>query len=164
MERLLATPATRVEIVLGYLGGLGLFALLQVAVITSFTIWVLKIHYPGNLALLFLVVVLLALVGVGLGILASTFARNEFQVIQFIPIVILPQALLCGMIWAVEDMPAYLRPFAYLMPLTYANRALSDIMLKGQGLDVIWPNLVILVAFAVVIVALGALTVRREVA
>ncbi len=106
MERLLATPATQLEIILGYLGGLGLFALLQVAVIMSFAIWVLQVHYLGSLALLFLVIFLLALVGVGMGILASTFARNEFQVIQFIPIVIIPQALLAGMIWAIEDMPS----------------------------------------------------------
>jgi ABC-2 type transport system permease protein len=164
MERLLATPATRLEIILGYLGGLGLFALLQVAIILSFTVWVLKIHYLGNLALLFLVVGLLALVGVGLGILASTFARNEFQVIQFIPIVIIPQALLCGMVWPIKDLPAYLRPFSYIMPLTYANRALSDVMLKGQGLAAIGPSLLILVALGVVIIALGAVAVRREVA
>jgi ABC-2 type transport system permease protein len=164
MERLLATPATRLEIILGYLGGLGLFALIQVAVIGAFTIWVLKIHYLGSLALLFLVVALLALVGVGLGILSSTFARTEFQVIQFIPIIIIPQALLSGMIWPLDEMPSYLQPFAYIMPLTYANRALRNIMLKGQGLDAIWPDLTILVIMAIVIVALGALTVRREVA
>jgi ABC-2 type transport system permease protein len=164
MERLLATPATRLEIVLGYLGGLGLFALIQVAIIGAFTIWVLKIHYLGSLALIFLDIALLALVGVGLGILSSTFARTEFQVIQFIPIIIIPQALLSGMIWPVEEMPSYLQPFAYIMPLTYANRALRNVMLKGQGLDVIWPDLLILVGMAVVIVALGALTVRREVA
>jgi len=164
MERLLATPATRLEIILGYLGGLGLFALIQVAVIGAFTIWVLKIHYLGSLALIFLDIALLALVGVGLGILSSTFARTEFQVIQFIPIIIIPQALLSGMIWPVEEMPSYLQPFAYIMPLTYANRALRSVMLKGQGLDVIWSDLLILVGMAIFIVALGALTVRREVA
>ena len=67
------------------MGGLGFFALIQVAVILFFTVWVLKIHYLGSLALLFLVIALLAVVGVSLGILASTFARNEFQVVQFIP-------------------------------------------------------------------------------
>ena len=164
MERLLATPARRVEVVLGYMGGLGLFALIQVGVILFFTVWVLKIHYLGSLGLVFLVIALLAVVGVSLGILASTFARNEFQVVQFIPIIIIPQALLGGLFWAVEEMPGYLQPFAYLMPITYANWALRDVMLKGWGLAEIWPNLLILVGIAALLIVLGALTMRREVA
>ncbi len=164
MERLLATPASRLEIVIGYIGGLSLFALIQAAVIVLFTVGIIQIHYLGSLWLLFLIVGLLAIVGVSLGILCSTFARNEFQVVQFIPLIIIPQALLGGLIWAIEEMPGYLQPFAYAMPLTYANRALRDVMLKGLGLGDIWPNLLILAAFAVIIVALGALTVRREVA
>jgi len=164
MERLLATPTTRLEIVVGYMAGLGLFALLQVAVIISFTVWVLKIHYLGSLGLLFLVVALLAVVGVSLGILASAFARNEFQVVQFIPLLIIPQVLLGGTFWAVEEMPNYLQPLAYAMPITYANRALRDVMLKGWGLAEIWPNLVILTGYAALLIALGALTMRREVA
>lgn len=164
MERLLATPATRVEVVLGYMLGLGLFALIQVAVILFFTVWVLKIHYLGSLALVFVVIALLAVVGVNLGILASAFARNEFQVVQFIPLVIIPQILLGGTFWAVEEMPGYLQPFGYLMPVYYANRALRDVMLKGWGLAEIWPNLVILLIFAAVLILLGALTMRREVA
>ena len=164
MERLLATPASRLEIVVGYIGGLSLFALLQAAVIVLFTVGIIRIHYLGSLWLLFLIVGLLAMVGVSLGILCSTFARNEFQVVQFIPLIIIPQALLGGLIWAIEEMPGYLQPFAYAMPLTYANRALRDVMLKGLGLGEIWPNLLILLAFALILTALGALTVRREVA
>ena len=164
MERLMATPASHAEIVLGYMAGLGLFALIQSTVILTFTIWVLKIHYLGSLALLFLVVIMLALTGVSLGILASAFARNEFQVVQFIPLVIIPQALLGGTFWAVEDLPVYLRLLAYAMPLTYANRALRDVMLKGWGLGDIWPNLLILAAIVAALTFLGARTMRREVA
>ncbi len=162
MERLMTTPITRIEIVLGYMGGLGLFALIQVAVILTFTIWVLQIHYLGSLWLLFLVTTLLAIVGVCMGILASAFARNEFQVVQFIPLVIIPQALLSGIIWAVEDMPSYLQPFAYIMPLTYANFALRDVMLKGRNFIDIWPNLAIMLAIISSLIVLGALTMQRE--
>jgi ABC-2 type transport system permease protein len=164
MERLAATPATRTDIVLGYMIGLGLFALIQVAAILFYTVWVLKIHYLGSLGLLFLVIALLAVAGVTMGILASAFARTEFQVIQFIPLVIFPQALLGGLFWAVSDLPAYLRPFAYLMPLYYANRAMRDVMLKGWGLAEIWPNLAILAGFIGALVVLSALMMRREVA
>lgn len=163
MERLLATPATRLEIILGYMGGLGLFAVIQVLIIVTFTLWVLRVHFLGSVALMLVIVGFLALVGVSMGILASTFARNEFQVIQFIPIVIIPQALLSGMVWPIENMPSYLQPLAYIMPLTYANRALRDVMLKGRGLADIRADLLIMTLFIVVTIALGALTVRREV-
>lgn len=164
MERLLATPATRLEIILGYMGGLGLFAVIQVLIIVAFTIWVLRVHFLGSVALMMVIVGFLALVGVSMGILASTFARNEFQVIQFIPIVIIPQALLSGMVWPIEDMPSYLQPLAYIMPLTYANRALRDVMLKGRVLADIRADLLILTLFIAITVTLGAITVRREVA
>ena len=164
MERLAATPATRAEIVLGYMSGLGIFALIQVAVILFFTILVLNIHYRGSLALLFLIIALLALVGVNMGILASAFARNEFQVLQFIPLVILPQVFLGGTFWSIADMPAYLRPFAYGMPLYYANSALRDVMLKGWGLAEIWPNLAVLVGISAVLIVISAAMMRREVA
>ena len=164
MERLAATPASRFEIVLGYMLGLGLFGLIQVAVILFFTVWVIGIHYHGNLALMLLVVAIMAVVGVNLGILASAFARTEFQVLQFIPLVLFPQVLLGGTFWSVSDMPTYLQPFAYAMPIYYANVALRDVMLKGWGLAEIWPNLAILAGIGIVLVILSALMMRREVA
>jgi len=164
MERLAATPASRSEIVLGYMLGLGLFGLIQVTVILFFTIWVIGIHYHGSLALILLIVAIMAVVGVNLGILASAFARTEFQAIQFIPLVLFPQVLLGGTFWAVSDLPTYLQPFAYLMPIYYANVALRDVMLKGWGLAEIWPNVAILAGIGVVLVILSALMMRREVA
>lgn len=164
MERLAATPASRFEIVLGYMLGLGLFGLIQVAVILFFTVWVLKIHYLGSLSLILLVVAFLAIVGVNMGILASAFARTEFQVLQFIPLLIIPQILLGGTFWAVSDMPNYLQPFAYVMPIYYANNALRDVMLKGWGLAETWPNLAILAGITGVLIILSSMMMRREVA
>ncbi|MGB2963333.1 MAG: ABC transporter permease [Anaerolineales bacterium] len=164
MERLAATPTSRFEIVLGYMLGLGLFGLIQVSVILFFTVWVIGIHYHGSLALILLIIAIMAMVGVNLGILASAFARTEFQVIQFIPLVIFPQVLLGGTFWAISDMPAYLQPLAYIMPIYYANVSLRDVMLKGWGLVEIWPNLAILSGFGVMLVILSALMMRREAA
>jgi ABC-2 type transport system permease protein len=164
IERLLATPASRFEIVLGYMLGLGLFGLIQVAVILFYTVWVIGIHYNGSLALMLLIVAIMAVVGVTLGILCSAFARTEFQALQFIPLVVFPQVLLGGTFWSVSDMPTYLQPFAYAMPMYYANVALRDVMLKGWGLAEIWPNLAILAGIGIVLVILSTLMMRREVA
>ena len=164
MERLAATPASRFEIVLGYMLGLGLFGLIQVSVILFFSVWVIGIHYHGSLALMLVIIAIMAVVGVNLGILASAFARTEFQVLQFIPLVYIPQVLLGGTFWAVTDMPLFLQPIAYLMPIYYANISLRDVMLKGWGLAEIWPNLAVLVGFGIVLAALSQLMMRREVA
>jgi ABC-2 type transport system permease protein len=164
MERLLATPINRLEIVLGYMMGLGVFALIQSAVVLLFTVYALNIHYSGSLLVVFLIEVILTMVAANMGILASTFATNEFQVVQFIPLIIFPQALLSGTFWPIEQLPDWLQPTAWLMPMTYANQAMRDVMIKGQGLGAVWPQLAILFAFAAAMVALGALTVRREVA
>ena len=83
---------------------------------------------------------------------------------QFIPLVILPQVFLGGTFWSVADMPGYLRPFAYGMPLYYANNAMRDVTLKGWGLAEIWPNLAVLVGISAVLIVISAAMMRREVA
>jgi ABC-2 type transport system permease protein len=162
MERLFATPITRAEIALGYMFGFGLFALIQSAVILLFTIYVVQIQYVGNLVLVFVLLGLLALGAVNLGIFFSTYARTELQVIQFIPIVIIPQLLLSGLVVAVEDLPRLLRFAARLMPLTYANRAMTDVMIRGFGFNEVAGDLGILFAFAVGALVLSAATLRRQ--
>lgn len=163
LERLQATPIRRAEIVTGYMLGFALFALAQSLIILGYTIWGLNVHYTGSLAVIFVVEFLLALMAVNLGIFFSTFARNEFQVVQFIPLVIVTQILLSGALWPIKDMPAWLQPVAWLMPLTHANRALRDVMIKGFDLAQIAPFVLALAAFAAVFVALAAQTVRRGV-
>jgi len=99
---------------------------------------------------------------VNLGIFISTFARNEFQVVQFIPLIIVPQVFLCGVIWPVEQMPEYLQWLAAALPLTYAVDGLRDIMLAGKSLVDVWFELAVLVGFAAVTSILAALTLRRS--
>jgi len=162
MERLLATPVGRGEIVLGYMLGFGLFALVQSAVVLFFTIYVLRIHHAGNLGLAFLVEALLTVGAVNLGIFLSTYARTELQVVQFIPIVIVPQVLLSGIILPVDSLPRLLQIVASLMPLTYANRAMTDVMIRGLGLLDVAAELVVLLGFALAALLLSALSIRRQ--
>lgn len=181
LERLLATPIRRSEIVAGYGLGFGLFATIQVAVIMAFSLGHLDvpaigplpaftvglgIHNAGSPWLAFLVTLLLALGSVNLGIFISTFARTEFQVLQFIPIVIVPQGLLGGIFWPVSSLPDALEPVARAMPLTYAVEGLREVLVKGSGLGspTLQLDLGVLAAVAVLLVVVATLTIRREVA
>ena len=162
IERLMVSPLSKTELVLGYVLGFTLFALIQSLLILLFVIYVLRVHYAGNLGLLFLVTAALTIGGVNMGIFASAFARNELQVVQFIPLLMVPQFLLGGLFFSVSALPVVLKQLAYVFPVTYANFALKDIMLKGYGFDRIWGDLVFLVGFAAVMVAAAALSLRQE--
>jgi ABC-2 type transport system permease protein len=181
LERLLATPVRRSEIVTGYSAGFGFFATLQVILIMAFALG--TIHVPamgplpafavglgianaGSPALAFLVALLLALGAVNLGIFLSTFARTELQVVQFIPIVIVPQALLCGLLWPISSLPELLQPIAKVLPLTYAIDGLREVLVKGSDLSsaALRFDLVVLAGIAVLLAVVASLTIRREVA
>ncbi|HWP62233.1 MAG TPA: ABC transporter permease [Candidatus Binatia bacterium] len=181
LERLLATPVTRAEIVTGYSLGFGIFATLQVVLLTAFVLlhweipalgpipaFVVGLDVPsaGSPILAFVLALALAVGAVSLGIFLSTFARTEFQILQFIPIVIVPQGLLGGIFWPIDRLPDLLRPIAQLLPLTYAVEGLRAVMIRGAGLDdpVVLRDLAILVAIALLFVALAARTIRREIA
>jgi ABC-2 type transport system permease protein len=181
LERLLATPVTRGEIVLGYSLGFGLFATIQVLVLTLFVLggiripaigpigeWTfgLDVHTAGSPAVAFLVALLLAIGAVNLGIFLSTFARTELQIIQFIPIVIVPQILLGGVLWPVDRLPGVLQAVSQVMPVRYAVDALREVMLKGAdiGSTAVATDLLVLAGIAVFFVAIGSATIKREVA
>jgi len=164
IERVMVSPLTRVELVIGYICGFALFALVQSLVILLFVIFALRVHYSGNLALVFLVSALLTIGSVNLGIFLSTFAQNEFQIVQFIPLVFGVQIFLSGIFWPVAQLPGILRPLSYIMPLTYANDALRGVMLKGADFTGIIGQLGALVLFALVMVLLSAATMRRQIA
>ena len=164
IERVMVSPLRRTELVMGYVCGFTLFALIQSSIILLFVIFVLGIHYSGNLALVFLVSALLTLGSVNLGIFLSTFAQNEFQIIQFIPLVFGLQVLLSGIFWPIAQLPDALRPVSYILPLTYANEALRDVMLKSADVGAIATDLTALLIFALVMIGLSSLTTRRQLA
>ena len=166
LERLLATPLTRGELVLGYLGGFALFALLQALVILAFTVFVLKVQYRGNLATIFVVEAVLVVGAVSLGLAISAFARNELQAVQFVPLVLLPQVFLSGFLVPVDQLGDVLRAIAAVLPLTYANEALRSVMVKGYPVTdpLIVRDIGILAVFAVAMAVAAVVSIRREVA
>jgi ABC-2 type transport system permease protein len=163
MERLMASPVSRMDVVIGYLFGFFAFALAQTLIILLFTIYVLGVSYHGDLWQIFIFQIFVITVAVNLGIFTSTFARNEFQMVQFIPLIIFPQVFLCGVLWPVEQMPNYLQWLSAILPLTYAVNGLRDIMLMGKNLIDVGFDLAVLAAFAVLVSILAAATVRRGV-
>jgi ABC-2 type transport system permease protein len=181
LERLLATPVRRGEIVVGYSLGFGLFATIQVAVVMVWSLLDLHIGAIGPLPaitlglavpvagsplLAYAVTLLLALGAVNLAIFLSTFARTELQIIQFIPIVIVPQAFLSGILFPVDTLPSILQPVARVLPLTYAVEGLREVIIKGADLAsrTLQLDLLVLAGIAIVFMVLAAGTIRREVA
>jgi ABC-2 type transport system permease protein len=165
LERLMAAPINRGEVVLGYMLGFGFFALIQSLAILMAAVLILRIHYEGHLLLVFLIAGIITVASVNLGIFLSTFARNELQVIQFVPIVLVPQGLLSGVIWSVDSLPDWLQVISRCLPLTYAIDALRNTMIKGQGLadSGVLGNVLVMVAFAAFFVLLASRTVRQQV-
>jgi ABC-2 type transport system permease protein len=164
IERVMVSPMTRPELVIGYICGFTLFALVQSLIILLFVVFVLQVHYSGNLALVFLVTALLTIGSVNLGIFLSTFAQNEFQIVQFIPLVVGIQIFLSGIFWPIAQLPGVLRPISYILPLTYANDALRSVMLKSAGIAQISGQLTALLIFALAMIMLSSLTTRRQIA
>ena len=166
LERLMATPVRRSEIVLGYMLGFSAVALVQSVIVLLFSLYALHLHTAGNIALVFLVEALLAVAAVNLGIFLSMFARSEFQAVQFIPLVIVPQFLLSGIIVPVSGEPAVLRGVSSVLPLTYAVYGLRDVMIRGVGLPdgALGLDIAVVAAYALVLVGAAAMTLRRRVA
>ena len=160
LERLLATPVKRSEIVYGYMLSYGLIAILQTAVVVLAAIWLLDVEVVGNLFHVIIVNVVLALVALASGILLSTLAKSEFQMMQFIPLVIMPQLFFSGII-ALSSMGDWAQTVGKFLPLTYSGDAMSQIILYGRGLGDILPNIGGLLIFLVILTILNIVGLRR---
>jgi ABC-2 type transport system permease protein len=149
--------------VLGYVLGFSLFAIIQSATTLLIVVVAFGVPMRGNPALAFLIVVLLGACALVLGSFFSNFARSEYQVVQFIPVVITPQIVLCGVFWPLQSIPESLRPISYILPLTYSSNALRAVMLKGATAAQIMPDIMALAAFFVLFFVLSTLMLKREV-
>ncbi|KQL34663.1 MULTISPECIES: ABC transporter permease [Bacillaceae] len=160
LERLLATPIQRRDIVFGYLIGYGLFAIIQTLIVVFYAVKVLDILIVGSLWNVVLINLSLALVALLLGILLSAFANSEFQMMQFIPIAIVPQVFFAGIL-PIEGMAEWMQIIAKFMPMYYGGNALVDVMYKGFGIDSIKNELFILLGFALIFVILNILALKK---
>ena len=161
LDRLLTTPVSRADIMFGYSISFFFFAFIQSNIILFFTIFILDISYQGEIWHMFIVVILMAIVAVNLGVFISTFAKNEFQVIQFIPLLLAPQIFLSGVIQPVQNLPNLLQNISKVLPLTYGVEGLRLIMIDGSNLSGVSSQIFALVIFASIFVILATLTIKR---
>lgn len=160
LNRLLATPVKRSEIVFGYMLSYGLLAIIQTLIIVLFTVWALNVEVVGNILYVILINFVLALVALAFGILMSTFAKSEFQMMQFIPLVIVPQVFFSGII-PLETMAYGVRVISYILPLKYAGDALTGVVMSGSGFVKILPSIGILLIFLVILTLLNIIGLKK---
>jgi ABC-2 type transport system permease protein len=161
LERLLTTPMAKLDLLLGYGIAFCALAALQVSVSVSVSLW-LGLNVAGSVGWLLLVALLNALLGVALGLLASAFARTEFQAVQFMPLIVLPQVLLCGLLNPRNQMASVLRWASDVLPLSYAVQALQQIAGASNPGGTYWRDDAIVLACALVALGLSAATLRRR--
>ena len=160
LDRLLATPVKRSEIVYGYMLSYGIIAIFQTAVVVLAAIWLLDVEVVGSILNVIIVNVVLALVALAFGILLSTLAKSEFQMMQFIPLVIMPQLFFSGII-PLSSMGEWAPTVGKFLPLTYSGDAISQIILYGHNLGDILLNLGVLMIFLIILTILNIVGLRR---
>src|SRR3954469_14790689 len=176
LERLLTTPLARLDLLLGYRLAFGVAAARQApvtlrvgggrppraCVTVGVAVTVYDLDVAGSLWLVGLIAVLDALLGVALGLLASAFARSEFQAVQFMPVIVLPQFLLCGLLVPRDAMPDWLHAISNVLPLTYAVEALQEVGRSAAETATMWRDVGIVAGCVLLALALAAGTLRRR--
>lgn len=162
-ERMLVTPIAKLDIILGYTLAFGLLAVVQSLIASSVAIFFLDMNVAGPEWFVVLIALLNALVGTALGVFVSAFAQTEFQAVQFMPALIFPQFLVCGLLLPLDQMPELLESIAYYLPLTYAVDALQRVVSETDLSNEAWRDVWVLGAFILAAIVLGAASLRRRV-
>jgi len=162
LERVLTSPATKLDILLGYALAFALLALVQSGLASFVTLGLLDVHIAGAAPLLVTVAVLAGLLGMSYGLLFSAFAKNEFQAVQFMPAFVLPQFLTCGLFIPREHMAGFLRYFSDIMPITYVVKAAQEVIMHTSATTTLTTSLGAIVGFIALALGLGALTLRSD--
>ena len=160
LDRLLATPVKRSEVVFGYILAYSSLAIVQTIIVTLSSIYLLNIEVVGSLYYVIIVNVLLAMVALSLGLLLSTIAKTEFQIMQFVPIVVIPQMFFSGIV-SVESMGKIAVYISKILPVTYASDGLSKIILEGKSLVAVKHDVIVLIVFCIVLIVLNIIGLKR---
>jgi ABC-2 type transport system permease protein len=162
LERLMSLPLAKVELLLGYAIAFALAAVVQAAAVSSLAFGALGLHAGGPRLAVVALAVGNATLGMALGLLASAFARTEFQAVQFLPAIVFPQLLLCGLFVDRSDMATWLRAISDVLPLTYAYDALARVSRGGPYGSWFAADVAVTVGGALLALVLGAATLRRR--
>jgi ABC-2 type transport system permease protein len=162
LERLLTTPLGRLDLLFGYGIAFGLAAAIQATIASAVAYWLFDLDTLGSVGLVVVIAIANAVLGVALGLFCSAFARTEFQAVQFMPVVVVPQILLCGLFVARGQMAGWLQAISDAMPMTYAVEALQEVGASADPTNTLWRDLGIVVACVVVALVLAAATLRRR--
>ncbi|ALV44750.1 antibiotic ABC transporter permease [Arthrobacter alpinus] len=164
LERLLTTPIHKADLLFGYALAFSIMAALQALVATGTAYWIFGLKIDGNAGWVVLISVLTAVLGVALGLLCSAFATTEFQAVQFMPVVVIPQILLCGLFVARDQMNGVLEAISNVLPLSYAVDGLQEVAANAEPTNALVTDLMVIAGFLVVVLLLASLTLRRRTA
>lgn len=157
LERLLSTPIRRRQIILGYIAGFGIVTVVQSVLISFYAIYVLDVMMKGSMWYVLLITLLSALCALTLGMLVSTAASSEFQVMQFIPILILPQIFFCGLF----DLSPGWEAFGRIFPLYYITDALNGIMFRNADFRAIIFDVLVLAGYCTAFIVINTLILKK---
>lgn len=160
LERLLSTPLRKWEIVTGYILGFGLFTIIQATIIATYAIYVLNMLMEGSFVYVLLIILSLSFTALTLGILVSSFANNELQMVQFIPVIVIPQIFFSGL-FNIETISKWLSWIGPFTPLYYAADALRDVMVRGRGWESIYLDVFVMIGFSIVFMILNIVALRK---
>jgi ABC-2 type transport system permease protein len=157
LEKLLSTPIRRWEIVLGYVLGFGVVTVIQSIIVSLYVVYVLGVMMVGSLFLVLLITFCTSMLALTLGILLSTAANNEFQMIQFVPVVIVPQVFFSGLF----QLSPFWAAVGKIMPLYYVADALKEVMIRGNGIETIYSDLLVMICLSLVFMFANTLLLKR---